>query len=104
MQNASHANLATFLSNESLQYLVNPSEENATTHDKRVEERTQRLELHKLVLSPITVDDDEVSSHNLSSSTTEILINDHPTPLKTKKDKHSDTHTARQVDAQNDAM
>ena len=99
MQNAPHTTLTTFLSNESLQYLVNPSNENTLAHDKCLKERAQRLKLHKLVLSPITIDDDKVSSHNLSSSMPEILINNHPTLLKTKEDKHSDAHKARKVNA-----
>jgi len=99
-----HANLATFLSNESLQYLVNPSEENTLAHNKCLEECAQHLESHKLILSPITVDDDKVLDEHLSSSTPEILINNHPTSLKTKEDKHSDAYTTCKVEAQNNAM
>jgi len=104
VSNMQHANLATFLSNESLQYLVNPSEENVLAHDKCLEERAQYLKSCKLVLSPITVDDNEVSDEHLSSSTPEILINNHPTSLKTKENKHSDAHIACEVEAQNNAM
>jgi len=94
-----HANLATFLSNKSLQYLVNPSEENTLAHDTCLKECAKHVKsrIDKIVLSPITVDDDEVSDEHLSSSTPEILINNHPTLLKTKEDKHSNAHTTCKV-------
>ena len=109
MQHAPHTTLNTFLSNESLQYLVNPSKENALAHNKHLKECTKHVEsclnhIDLIIISPITLNDNKVSDEHLSSSMPEILINKHPTSLKTKEDKHIDTHTACKVEAQNNAM